>query len=222
MKEEIVYIYTKDTKEYIGTCIRFQDPLETEKAGIPVYMDPPNSTPIEPPKFDKGKIPVFNEGTNSWALVDDFRGLKVYDKKTKEEVLVTALGALPSNYVLEKPVSLQDLRDIKMEEVKRSLKEALSRKLKIKGLTVSVLDRPDVERNLALFDNYEENLVIIDGEWAFLKKEDVEEISRTLYERSTELFRRNAEFSKQIGLCKNKSQLNKLVLNFEIAQQEEK
>lgn len=66
-----IYLYDRDTKEYICGKNAFLDPLETKKQGKEVYLIPANAVLDEPPAAVEGKAIVFADG---WQLVDDNRG----------------------------------------------------------------------------------------------------------------------------------------------------
>ena len=77
-----------------------EDPLETIKAGYPVYAIPAKATTIAPPIPPTGQVAVFNPATQTWSLTPDFRGQMSYSTTTGAMQPVTALGPLPAGYTL--------------------------------------------------------------------------------------------------------------------------
>lgn len=79
--------------------------IRTERnAIIPAGTDiPANSTLIEPPQRAGRRVPVFNEGAQTWSLVNDFRGRVVFDTATGQRVKIDALGELPPNTTEDEP-----------------------------------------------------------------------------------------------------------------------
>ena len=70
----------------------------------PVYIVPANTTFAKPPVVEQvHRIAKFDIKTNSWTVVDDFRGLPVYNKNTKEKVEWKTLGNLPKEYTFKAP-----------------------------------------------------------------------------------------------------------------------
>lgn len=111
------YKYNADTKEYLYAEEAFLDPLETEKAGKPVYLLPADSTfakPLEPKKGyavvwketvweyiedhrqkrDKGGVPVEGSGTPYWMKGDAWNSPARY---------MMELGKLPDGAMLKAP-----------------------------------------------------------------------------------------------------------------------
>lgn len=117
------YKYNADTKEYLYSEEAFLDPLETEKAGKPIYLLPADSTFTEPltakdgyavcwngkaweyiedhrQKRDKGGVVVENSGTPYWLPGDTWQTPARY---------MSELGKLPEGAMLEKPEKPKDV-----------------------------------------------------------------------------------------------------------------
>ena len=88
-----IFHYHSVTKEYISTTLADPDPLDDGKWILPAY-----STSVEPPRTNPFEIAVFNETDNHWNVLDDYRGKYVYNKSTKEEVLVRKIGPIDNHY----------------------------------------------------------------------------------------------------------------------------
>ena len=70
----------------------------------PVYVIPANTTFEKPPVVGQiHRVARFDIKTNSWTVVDDFRGLPVYNKETKEKVEWKDIGNLPKEYTFKVP-----------------------------------------------------------------------------------------------------------------------
>ncbi len=66
-----IYNYHPTTREFAGSDVARQSPLERD-----VYAIPANATTIEPPLAGDKKVAVFRDGT--WELVPDRRGERWY------------------------------------------------------------------------------------------------------------------------------------------------
>lgn len=129
------YRYNADTKEYLYAEEAFLDPLETEKAGKPVYLLPADSTFTEPldekegfavcwngtaweyiedhrQKRDMGGVPIEGTGTAFWLPDDTWQSQARYMKE---------LGPLPNGAVLEQPEKSE--KEKQLEEYKAELAE---------------------------------------------------------------------------------------------------
>jgi len=99
-----IYHYHPNTFEYLGASEAKIDPLETAKAGVPVYLIPANATTDQPPEAGLNQIARHNSG--AWELVDDFRGQEYWDKDTGTKITITDLGmAIPNGYPTQAPSS---------------------------------------------------------------------------------------------------------------------
>lgn len=92
-----IYLYSPNTKEYLGTDICFISPLEG------IYRLPENSTEIKPPEFGEYEKPIWEN--NQWVIVKDYRAKELYDENGNKITL--KLGEnLPSNYSeIPKPIT---------------------------------------------------------------------------------------------------------------------
>lgn len=95
-----IYLFDKNTKEYIGQEEASSNPEETRIKGTFIPLLPPNATLIEPPEFSDNTIPVFDG--ESWSVVTDYRKnfSKADDKLEISEI--TSLGEQEGYYVVEK------------------------------------------------------------------------------------------------------------------------
>lgn len=95
------------------------DPLESEQQGKAVWLIPANTTPIEPPTSEPGKVVVW-KGT-SWAQVEDNRGTKYWlpgDTWQTEPREMKDLGPLPDGALLERPEkSLEEFKADKVSQI---------------------------------------------------------------------------------------------------------
>jgi hypothetical protein len=83
-----IYNYDPITKELLSVEEADISPLEPD-----VYLFPANSTIVTVPttELEEYKTLCFNIETKQWSIVDDYREVKLYSKKTKDIVLA-ALG----------------------------------------------------------------------------------------------------------------------------------
>lgn len=91
-----IYNYNPATFEYIGTTA-----AEACQVVPGNYLIPACATALPVPVLASGEAAIFNDG--AWLVVPDHRGQTVYDSATGAPVLMTQLGALPTNLVLIKP-----------------------------------------------------------------------------------------------------------------------
>lgn len=69
-KTKPCYDYSPHTLEFIREGHAQLDPLETEKAGKPVWLTPANATHTPPPEIPEGKKAIYDPETDGWNLVD--------------------------------------------------------------------------------------------------------------------------------------------------------
>ena len=130
------YCYDPDTGEYTGTDECAPDPLESEKAGAPVWLLPANATLTAPTltpqdkqalcwtgetwelredhrqKRDAGGVPVEGTGTAYWLPEDEYGTAPRY---------MDSLGSLPDNAVLTAPAKSTEqlFEDLRLERDNR-------------------------------------------------------------------------------------------------------
>lgn len=89
-----IFNLSAETNEFIGAG----------DAWIPAHTGlPANCTDIEPPKEQAGKVAIYNHDKASWDLVDDYRGITVFNTVTGEPVYISELGTLPKDTTLLAP-----------------------------------------------------------------------------------------------------------------------
>lgn len=97
---KILYHYDPKTGLLVSSSIAQID----AKASIdkPVYVVPPNATFEKPPVVSQiHRVAKFDMNSKSWSVVDDYRGLPVVNKTTKEKTTWTKLGNLPKEYTFK-------------------------------------------------------------------------------------------------------------------------
>jgi hypothetical protein len=77
-----------------------EDPLETIKAGYPVYALPAKATTIAPPIPPTGQVAVFNPATQTWGVNVDYRGQMSFSTVDGSKLPISALGPVPAGYTL--------------------------------------------------------------------------------------------------------------------------
>lgn len=95
-----VYNYNPITLEYTGKSIADESPLETGKYLIPAF-----ATEIPIPDTKENEVAVFDTEAKSWAIIHDYRHIKLWDKATAIPV-IAELGETPAdiNATLVKPM----------------------------------------------------------------------------------------------------------------------
>lgn len=141
------YKYNADTKEYLYAEDAFLDPLETEKAGKPVYLLPADSTFTEPLEANEGYAVVWNG--SAWEYIEDHRqtrdkgGVLVEGSGTPYWMpgdtwqtpahYMTELGPLPKGAMLESPKKPDDVLEAEALEQAKTERAAA-----VDALTVEV------------------------------------------------------------------------------------
>ena len=220
----IVYKYNETTKEYVGETIAFIDPLESQAAGHPIYVMPASCTDEEPLHPKEGFVVCFNEGKDVWEYIEDNRGLTVYSKKGKVLVL-SELGPIPDGYSKEKPMSLRELKDEKVLEIKRVYQEAYFKKVNIGEIEVSIEDsvkiKDTLSHTLRAFEDFENVSVNLGEEVVSLRKEEAESIVKQLYVRSMLLNKNRGELLEELAGIKGKQQVKELEVVFDVEKEVE-
>lgn len=107
-----VYDFSAITGEYIGQS----DAMIAPNTGLPARC-----TDIKPPKMKSGITAIFSNG--AWSLVDDLRGLTVYNTVNGMPFVISELGAFPENSTRLAPASRFDRWDgeawVKDDEAER-------------------------------------------------------------------------------------------------------
>ncbi|AJJ28154.1 tail fiber assembly protein [Yersinia enterocolitica] len=91
-----LYHYDVETLEYASAGMEYL-PL-----GVGLPANSVADAPIFQPKT--GMALVRNLATNQWIAVEDHRHKTVYDIETKNESIIFALGPIPKNKTLIKPI----------------------------------------------------------------------------------------------------------------------
>ena len=205
-----IYKYSKTTKEYLGYMEAYLDPLESEKQGREIFVIPPYFTTVAP-KFPKEDNAVVFNGTD-WEEVEDFRGLKVYDKKTGKEIIITELGPISEIYQKEKPVFLEDLRAEKIKEI-NLLADSLQREVSvINGIKSSAATWVELTKNLSAFDLFDK--VLIDE--VRVTKEELQEVIKYFYIKSMLISEKKAQLLKGLSSVRSKKKLEEFIPEFNL------
>jgi len=86
-----IHHFHPETGEYIGRSVAPLDPLETARAGQPVFLLPANATATPPPDCPEGQALVWNG--QDWSPSEDHRGRTLYATATGLPVTIADLGA---------------------------------------------------------------------------------------------------------------------------------
>ncbi|WP_173087145.1 tail fiber assembly protein [Fundidesulfovibrio magnetotacticus] len=98
----ILYRYD-ESGLYTGPVSPALSPARPFVNGRPNHLRPARSTEAAPPEAPPGHAAVFDG--QAWSLVEDRRGLPVYDKSTRARSLWTRLGPLPEDLTDQTPPS---------------------------------------------------------------------------------------------------------------------
>lgn len=86
-----IYNYHPTTREFINQSKADISPLEPD-----VYLIPALATTIEPPATAENESVVFDEESNVWNIVPDYRNVTLWHKLTAQKVTAT-LGQTPDD-----------------------------------------------------------------------------------------------------------------------------
>ncbi len=217
-----LYVYNKSTKEYLGCEEARLDPLESAKRRLEVYVIPPFTTPIPPQETTDNKVNVFNEATGMWELIEDNRGLEVFDKKG-ESFIITELGEVPSGYSKSKPFNLQIAKIELITDVNLSYLKAQTEEVTVGDFTGNLESKVHLQdlknfigdAEFGAYDVPESNSVI-------LTRETIEFLIKYFYVRSILLAIRKNEIIKKIKSAKSKKQLEAVSINFDVLSETKK
>ena len=209
-----IYKYDVNTREYLGYMEAYLDPLETVQQGHDVYVIPPNFTVVKPEQPAEGCTAIFNG--EEWVIVEDNRGLKVYDKKSGKELLITELGCIPEGYVLEKPVFIEDLRAACINTINKEADEARRQIHVIKGIEGSVQLLPELIKLLGTFGSFTTINIVQRNEDVQVTKAELEEVIKNSYIRSMLIPKRKKELLKEVNSCRSKNKLQEFIPDFNI------
>ena len=96
------YYFKEGTKEFISSGECAKSPREDNKDVLSA-----NGTFVEPPTVPENKATVFNDVTEEWGLVDDFRGTIYYEEDgTKKEITELNVVVPTENTLTEPPTEL--------------------------------------------------------------------------------------------------------------------
>jgi hypothetical protein len=127
-----IYHYHPVTGEFLGKDVADPDPLEEG-----CWLVPAHATTVEPPKFKKNEVPVFDgEG---WSVKWDFRGATLWNTLTREALVPTVVGepSDPEAWTMTAPgphdrwdgrkwvLSVEALRTAKAREISVGASEAV-------------------------------------------------------------------------------------------------
>lgn len=213
----IVYTYDSITKEYTGESIALVDPVKSERLGREVFAFPSYCTEVEIPLCKEGCVLVFDEKNKVWNEVEDHRGIVVFDKRTAKEFLITKLGKIPDTYSFEKPLTLNELRVKKLEELENSYRKALEEIIKLGKIEKKASEWSDLSRCALVPDNFKLIPVFLEQkDTVFVTREELNEAVKYLYIRCMLLILKNKELRKEIASVKSKKQLNEFEIDFNI------
>ncbi|HAT7708260.1 TPA: tail fiber assembly protein [Enterobacter roggenkampii] len=101
-KDQVIKVFNfrSDTNEFIGGG----DAHIPAHTGLPAYC-----TDVKPPEAKAGTVPVFNEDSNKWSVVEDHRNETVYDVVTGLAILIYDLGPVPEGTTTAAPTGPYDV-----------------------------------------------------------------------------------------------------------------
>lgn len=99
-------------------------PYVSSAAGNPFMFPPDNATRIAPPsEFPKGTYPCWSPDAQNWVLLPDYRQLRLWDKKSGQEVFPGTINCPSSAIDVAPPSQYCSWDDEKNEWVKDQTRE---------------------------------------------------------------------------------------------------
>lgn len=116
-----IYHYSRKTGELLGESQARENPLESGKYLIPAY-----ATDVEPSEAGENEVAVFDETSQEWTIVADYRGQAFWDSDRNEHE-ISELGVEPDpDWLTEDPgpseTELQQQFENKQESMITQLK----------------------------------------------------------------------------------------------------
>ena len=211
----LIYGYDENTKEYLGSMEAYLDPLESLNKSREIYVIPPNFTTEFPPDIKENEVAIFTEG--KWKIVKDYRGFVGFDKKTGEEIVVTSLGELPSNFTKEKPVVVEELR---AEIIKNISIEADKERRKIVSYkSIKWSAENWVELSNKLTGAFAKIPLTMEDETVIVDRKELEEAINYFYIRGILLIKRKKQLIEQVSQLRSKKKLQDFKIDFDIEAQ---
>ena len=218
-----IYMYDDRTKEYIGSCEAYLDPVASKRLNSDVYLMPPSSTLTPILEATKGTVNVFNEELKAWELIEDNRGLEVFDKKGNS-LIISELGPIPAGYSKTKPFILQEERKELLMQTNLKFAEAQAEDVTIDNFVGNIETRVKLIELLNFigdneFGSYDS---LPDGTSVILTRSEIEYAAKYLYVRSMLLAIRKNEIMKDIKTAKSKKQLEQINIDFNVLRETKK
>lgn len=123
--EKAIYNYDPSTGEFTGAGTADESPLE-----VGVLLIPAHATTIQPPPVGSSEVAVFDEAAQSWSVVKDYRGTKLFTTDGGTPIEVAAVGDKPEG-TTDQPMPSQyhywadDHWELNLNAVKTSRWEAI-------------------------------------------------------------------------------------------------
>ena len=211
-----LYVYDRKTKELIGSVEAHLDPLESIKVNREVYVIPPYCTPFIPLEAGDNKVNVFNTEKGIWELVEDNRGLQVYDKKGTPKI-IEELGPVPTGYSKTKKYNLQEEKLKLTDSINVEYAKEYSKQITVGNITDNIDARVKLEE-LKKFvgDGKFGTYTTSEGTSVILSTDEIGYLSKYFYVRSLLLPIVRNELLKKIKQAKNKAQLEDIIIDFNV------
>ncbi len=195
---KIVYNYDPSFYAFTGISHASPNPLEPGKYLIPAF-----ATEIAPPESDEDNIPVFDEETNTWSLVENHYGEKMYNTLTKESFTIDFVGPVPEGYTLQAPpgpeykwsqkdntwvIDQEAIYNLTMSKLKNAYKKAVNSPLVYND--TELLMSQEIQQEIQfLLGTDQENFIFLDVDFneVVLTKNDLKEIATLLAQRYQDL-----------------------------------
>jgi frataxin-like iron-binding protein CyaY len=204
-----IYNYDRDNYDLVGSSEAQPNPREKGKFLIPAF-----ATDIEPPTFRKNETAVFDESSNDWSIVPDYRNTPVYSIENGEEYIIKELGPIPEGFTLkEKPEGYfkfdkeadkwvkdqEAIYEAKLHKLKSDFFEKMRETIEVDGVIFNTTPEmiSFISLILATYDksNFPGNTVIMDAEYnqVPVTYDDLIKISSAIIKRNQKIIKINSK-----------------------------
>ena len=134
-------------------------------------------------------------------------------------LIITELGPIPKGYSKEKPVTLKDLKDKKINELKKNFEESWATPVKVAKAEATIDDSFKFTSLLTKFENYKKICYKDDEQTVIMNREEVEELVKRLYLKSILLAKKKENILKEVANCKSKKKLQEIEISFDVEEE---
>lgn len=234
----IVYLFDATSKEYCGTYDCPESPREPGQYLIPQYC-----TTVKPSSLKDKQAAIFNESTNKWKIVNDYRGTTMYDE-TGMPHYINNLDDVKDTYTTEYGTMFNDvyytpkkweayiktkeykkaLFDLKLKEKKEELKTKFSTASSDAHCTSSLGFEINADETAnrdirGLIDTTEDGEVTLfrdyDNQFHEVSLDNLKVMLKEVIQNAKMLYQKKWSFEQQITSCTTIEELENIIIDFD-------